>query len=71
MNTQLTPTLAAVDQPRLVRRCVWFITNTDKGHCTIYHAAHGIPVTREHVEASPSVLRWANGDPFKVFAPND
>ena len=34
------------------------------------NAAHGIPVTEDHVRMSPKVHEWANGDPIHVFPPN-
>lgn len=63
-------TAGAVAQERLVRRFRWNITNERTGDTCTYNAAHGIPVTEDHVKMSPKVREWANGDPIHIFPPN-
>lgn len=62
--------VSEAEQQRLVRQLNWNISNERTGECCTYSAAHGIPVTKKHVETSPKVLDWAGGDPIKVFQPN-
>lgn len=44
----------------------WKITNENTKEFVFYNAAHHIPVSKKHVETAPSVLKWANGNKFKV-----
>jgi hypothetical protein len=47
----------------------WQITNLATQEQIFYNAAHHIPVSKKHVETAPSVLKWANGNKFKVERP--
>jgi hypothetical protein len=66
----LEKTGGAVAQERLVRRFRWNITNERTGDKCTYNAAHGIPVTEDHVRMWPKVREWVNGDPIHIFPPN-
>jgi hypothetical protein len=69
-ETPQTESVPAVVQPPLVRRYSWEITKIRTGETCRYNSSSFGPVDAIHVERSPYVQQWANGEPIKIHPPN-